>query len=117
MSDGLPVQGAPTNTVYVFRQLQAGEQRIQGAFERIDCPRTGPALFVRADGRLWRFTASALDAVAFIVYVPGARGAIGCGPRPAQERVYLTYRPARAPSEVTASPSLSSSSRRTSDDH
>ena len=85
------------SVVYVFRQLQPGEQRIEATFARIDCPRTGPLLQLRTPEREWTFTVAGLDSVEFIAYTPRQGGAIGCGPRPANERVYLTYRPTATP--------------------
>jgi hypothetical protein len=89
-----PSSRATGNTIYYFRQLLPGEERITGIFEKIDCPRTGPTLHVRTADRAWTFAVEDIKAVEFIVYKASAGGAIGCGPRPAGERVHLTYRPA-----------------------
>jgi hypothetical protein len=86
--------------VYVFRQLQPGEQRIEGILERIDCPRTGQVLRVRAAGRQLTFTLAAIDDVEFIAYTSGQSGTVGCGPRPPNERVYVTYRAAAKPGDA-----------------
>ena len=89
--------GAGASIVYVFRALQPGEQRVEGIFERIDCPRTGPVLRVQSGDRRLTFTLAALDDIEFIAYTPRQGGSVGCGPRPANERVYVTYRaPAKA---------------------
>lgn len=92
--------GSSGTTVYYFRQPLPGEVRITGIFEKIDCPRTGPTLHVRTSERAWTFTVEDIKAVEFIVYNASGGGAIGCGPRPAGERVHLTYRPAPAAGAV-----------------
>jgi hypothetical protein len=90
-----PSSAGQTGSVfYVFREMQPGEQRVTGIFEKIDCPRTGPLLQVRTPERAWIFSVQDMAAVEFISYTTTRGGAIGCGPRPPGERVYLTYRPA-----------------------
>ena len=83
---------------YVFRRLEPGEERIDGVLEQIACPRTGPVIHVRTVDRAWTFSVADLDKVEFITYSP-REGGIGCGPRPVNERIYLTYRPSQKPGE------------------
>lgn len=96
--DGLAPPLSGGGIQYVFRKLEPGEERIEGVLEQIACPRTGPVIHVRTADRAWTFSVADLDKVDFITYTP-REGGIGCGPRPANERVYLTYRPSQKPSE------------------
>lgn len=81
----------PGQTYYVFRELQPGEQRIEGVLERIECPRTGIVLHVRQEARTLRFTAEKFDGVEFITYDETLSGSVNCGTRTPPDRVYVTF--------------------------
>lgn len=85
----------------VFRDLQAGEQRLKGVLERIECSRAGAAvLHVRsADGQI-RASAARLEAVDFISYRDDIAGSVGCGPLKPLLSVYLTWRAGKGDEKV-----------------
>ena len=82
--------------VPLYREVQPGEQRMEGTFERIECPRGRVILHVRAGDRVLRFTSGNFDAVEFLSYRSTPQPPIRCGQRPAGDHVYLTWRPAPA---------------------
>lgn len=83
----------PSRVTHVFRELEPGEQRVEGILERIECRGTAPELHVRADDRTLRFKAPKLDTVEFITYRDELTGSVGCGPRTPPDRVYVTFTP------------------------
>jgi hypothetical protein len=81
-----------------FRPVQAGEQRIEGLLERIDCPPDGPARFVVRDASGVRSLAvSRIADVDFISYRADLTGGVQCGPFKEPMRVYVTVREEPAP--------------------
>ena len=76
-----------------FRAVEAGEQRVEGALERISCP-AGAAVsfYVRTGAGVETFQAAKFDAVDFISYRDDLTGSITCGPIKEPQRVYLTWR-------------------------
>ena len=93
-ADARPASGI---AVPIFRELQKGEQRIEGTLGKIECPRSGVIVHVRVGERTARYSASSLDAVEFLTYRADQTGPVQCGARPASERVYLTWRPSTDP--------------------
>ncbi|HJR60624.1 MAG TPA: hypothetical protein VJ813_14535 [Vicinamibacterales bacterium] len=93
-SPGDPPRFATGFVVPLFRELRAGEQRLEAAFERIECPRDGLILHVRIGGRLARYSAATFEAVEFLSYRDDLTGPVRCGPRVPPDRIYLTWRPA-----------------------
>jgi tetratricopeptide (TPR) repeat protein len=85
-----------------LRPLEAGEERVQGQFLKLDCDNKGVAFFhVQAADRTYRIRATALQRVQLTAYVPGA-GSISCGPRKTPENVVLSYKPASDPKDTKA---------------
>jgi tetratricopeptide (TPR) repeat protein len=85
-----------------LRPLAAGEQRVQGAFLKLDCDSKGVAYFsIQAADRVYRIRTTALHNVQLTAYVPNP-GNISCGPRKTPENVVLTYRPAGDPKDSKA---------------
>jgi hypothetical protein len=76
----------------VFREVQAGETRVEGMLERIDCAAGRITLSLRLPDRVARFQAAAFTAIEFISYRADLRGAIACASRTPPDRVYLTWR-------------------------
>lgn len=92
---GTPADAASSTegTVVIYRRRQAGEQRVEGILERIECSHTGAFLHLGMDGRTEKFPVPALEDVQFISYGTGHVGPVSCGARTPPDRVYLTYRP------------------------
>jgi hypothetical protein len=78
--------------VPIFRKIGPGELREPGIFEGADCARDGVTFRIRTSSRLLRASAKAFDQVEFFTYRSEPPGQVGCGARPAPERVYVTYR-------------------------
>jgi hypothetical protein len=77
----------------IFRELQTGEQRMEGLLDRIECRAGGTAVFFlrTADGPA-RAAAESMAAVDFISYRDDLSGSISCGPMKSPLSVYLTWR-------------------------
>ena len=72
--------------------VQAGEERVEGILERIDCAATGTATFgLREVGSPGPLRARLSD-VEFITYRDDLTGGVKCGSMPPQMRVYITWR-------------------------
>lgn len=85
-----------------LRPVEAGEERIQGLFIKLECDNRAVAYFIIQVGeRLYKIRATALDQVQLISYVPGA-SEVGCGVRKNQENVVITFRPRTDPKDVRA---------------
>jgi hypothetical protein len=78
----------------VFRELQAGEQRVEGFLERIECPAGRPVFHLKTPAGAMTFTATQLPAVDLISYRADVTGTVSCGPFKEPLAVYLTWRPA-----------------------
>jgi len=77
----------------VFRVVKEGEERTEGALERIVCAAGGAAMLeVRGESGVLRFAAPRMDAIDFITYRNDLHGGITCGPRVPPDHVYLTWR-------------------------
>lgn len=77
----------------VFRRLEAGEQRLEGMLEQIECRGASAVLHVRAVDGLVRLTAPRMSEVDFITYRDDVSGAIACGPLATPLRVYVAWKP------------------------
>lgn len=76
----------------VYRELQPGEERIEGVLERIECSTGGAAtLHVRTVEGTAQATAPRMDKVDFITYRDDLTGSVQCGPITPAPRVYLTW--------------------------
>jgi tetratricopeptide (TPR) repeat protein len=85
-----------------LRPTEAGEERIQGLFVKLECDNRAVAYFIiQAGDRLYKIRATALDRVQLVSYVPGA-SEVSCGVRKNQETVIITFRPATDPKDVRA---------------
>lgn len=77
----------------VLRPVEAGEQRVLGTFEAVDCANGAVVLRVAIDGRVLALQAKQFTDVDFISYRSSAPGEVNCGPQKTRDRVYATYRP------------------------
>ena len=77
----------------VFRRLEAGEQRLEGMLEQIECRGASAVFHVRAVDGLVRLTAPRMSEVDFITYRDDVSGAIACGPLATPLRVYVAWKP------------------------
>ena len=79
-----------------FRALQAGEQRLDGMLEQIDCaPGKSPVLRVRVASEIVEVEGQ-MSAVQFITYRDDLTGGVTCGKRTPM-RVYVTWREGTSP--------------------
>jgi hypothetical protein len=79
--------------VPAYRQVQAGEQRIQGTLERIDCPAGAAARFmVRDAAGLTPLEVARMADVDFISYRGDLTGSVSCGSLKEPMRVFVTWR-------------------------
>lgn len=88
------VPGAAPEVKTIYRELKAGEQRVDALLRRIECPPGRPVSFVlqRKDKSVAKYAAPALGSVEFIAHRPDFRGPVTCGGKTPPERVYLTYK-------------------------
>jgi tetratricopeptide (TPR) repeat protein len=83
-----------------LRPLEAGEERIQGVFLKMECDNKGVAYFiVQAGDRAYKFRAVSLGQVQLTAYTPGATQ-VSCGPRKTPENVVFTFRPSKDPKDL-----------------
>jgi hypothetical protein len=95
-ADKPPTDNSARKFKPAYRVLQAGEQRLEGTLERIDCPEGQPAIFrvrtsldvVELEGRM--------GDVQFITFRDDLTGGVPCGPREPM-RVYATWREGTSP--------------------
>jgi hypothetical protein len=84
----------PGITKPVYREVQAGEQRVEGLLLRVDCPRGRPIVFaVKVKDRVTMYQAPRLDAVEYIAHTPDFKGGMTCGGRMPGDPVFLTWKP------------------------
>jgi cytochrome c-type biogenesis protein CcmH/NrfG len=88
------------SSIPVLREVQAGEQRILGTLDAIDCAKGTIVLRVTSNGRALALRTKQLADVDFISYRSTAPGAVSCGPQKSRDRVYATYRPDAAASGI-----------------
>ena len=85
-----------------LRPLEAGEQRIQGLFLKLECDNKGVAYFsIQATDRIYKVRATALERVQLTAYV-SAPAEVSCGVRKNPENVVFTYRPTSNPKDARA---------------
>jgi tetratricopeptide (TPR) repeat protein len=86
-----------------LRPVEAGEDRIQGIFLKLECDnRTGIAYFIiQAGDRAYKIRAISLAKVQLTSYIP-AGGEVSCGPRKTPENTVFTFRPAKDPKDLKA---------------
>jgi thioredoxin-like negative regulator of GroEL len=93
-SSNAPSTTRPSGFRPIFRELQAGEHRLEGMLERIECTVAGStAVFhIRTPEGGARATARRMADVDFITYRNDLTGSVGCGPVKPPLPVYLTWR-------------------------
>jgi hypothetical protein len=86
------VPGETPETRTLYRPLKTGEQRVEGALRRIECPHGRPVTFVLQlpDKTPAKYSAPTLGAVEYIAHTPTFRGPVSCGGRTPPDRVYVT---------------------------
>jgi hypothetical protein len=97
--EGLPEAERAANQpdfIPVYRELGAGEQRVEGTLEQIECARGTIVLHVRTADRVARFHAARLEEIEFITYRTDLSGKVSCGKRAVPEKVIVTWRAARS---------------------
>jgi Flp pilus assembly protein TadD len=80
-----------------LRPVGAGEQRVFGTFQAVDCVNGSVVLRVATGGRVLALRTKQLADVDFISYRSNMAGEVNCGPQKTQDPVYATYRPIAAP--------------------
>ena len=78
--------------VPLLREIQAGEQRVLGTLDAIDCANGTIVLRVTSNGRALALMTKQFADVDFISYRSTAPGSVSCGPQKSRDRVYATYR-------------------------
>ena len=98
------VPGEKPETQAIYRQVKAGEQRIDALLERIVCPPGKPVTFMLKgkDGKVVRYSAPTLTSVEYIAHNPAFRGPVSCGSYAPPEHVYLTSKKVNGADRVVA---------------
>jgi tetratricopeptide (TPR) repeat protein len=78
----------------IYRELQAGEERVEGILGGIECPAGRPVFQLKTPTGVMTFTAARLSAVELSTHRPEFIGGVDCGPFKEPVAVYLTWRPA-----------------------
>lgn len=95
----------PTPADYLreaLRPVEAGEERIQGLFIKLECNNKGIAFFiVQAGDRTHKLRATSLNQIQFTAYTPTA-GDVTCGARKTQDNALITFRPVKDPKDIKA---------------
>jgi len=99
--DAPPQQMSPSEYLQqALRPVEAGEQRIQGLFIKLDCDNKGVAYFiVQAGDRAYKIRATSLGQVQLTAYT-SVSGEVSCGTRKTQENAVFTFRPTKDPKDV-----------------
>ncbi|HYW72094.1 MAG TPA: tetratricopeptide repeat protein [Pyrinomonadaceae bacterium] len=84
-----------------LRPLQAGEQRVQGSFLKMDCDKGVAYFSIQAAERPYRIRAAVLQRVELTAYTRPS-GNISCGPRKDPENVLVTFKPTTDAKDVKA---------------
>jgi hypothetical protein len=92
----------PSREQTVYRTVGAGEQRVEGLLERMDCSAKRIEFVVKLPDRVARFQAASLGAIEFISYRTDLQGSVACGPRKPADHVYVTLRPGNLDGTVVA---------------
>jgi hypothetical protein len=92
----------PAEPQPVFRSVGAGEQRLEGTLERIQCSAKRIEFIVRVGDRVARFQAAKMDQVEFFTYRTDLQGSVACGARTPSDPVYITVRPGELEGTVVA---------------
>jgi len=92
----------PAEVRPVFREVGAGEQRVEGRLQRIDCSPNRIEFIVDVGDRVAHFLSTGLDKVEFITYRSDLEGAVECGARNPTDPVYVTWRAGELDGTVVA---------------
>ena len=76
-----------------LRLVLAGEQRVLGTFDAVDCVNGAVVLRVASNGRVLALETRQLADVDFITYRSNSSGEVNCGPQKNRDQVYATFRP------------------------
>jgi len=90
-----------TPTVLDLRPLRSGESQVLGHLTRIDCVTGAVRVYVKTGTETLMAAAPKLQSIELRTYRGDKEFMLGCGARPASDRVYLTWRSA---SSSTAAP-------------
>jgi hypothetical protein len=92
-----------TDTRPAYRELQKGEEQVEGLLQRVVCPTGGPVAFmIKVKDRAERFEAARLGDVDYIAHTPDFKGPMSCGGRGAGDRVLVTWKKAGTARRVVA---------------
>jgi hypothetical protein len=95
--------GRPGITKPVYRELQPGEQQVEGLLLRVDCRRDRPVIFaVKVKDRVAMYQAPKLGAVEYIAHTPDFKGPMECGGRMPGDPVLLTWKTVGTSQRVVA---------------
>jgi hypothetical protein len=88
------VPGAAPEVKTIYREVKAGEERVDALLRRIECPPGRPVSFVlqMKDKSVAKYAAPTLGSVEFIAHRADFRGPVTCGGKTPPERVFLTYK-------------------------
>ena len=87
----------------IYREIKAGERRVEGLLLRVECPAGRPVTFImKTKDGVAKYQAPRLDAVEYIAHTPSFKGPMTCGGRMAGDPVYLTWTTAGAGPRVVA---------------
>ena len=92
----------PAEAKPVFRDVGAGEQRVEGRLQRIDCSPKRIEFIVDTGDRVAHFEAAGMDKVEFISYRDDLQGSVACGERNPPDPVYVTVKPGDLDGTVVA---------------
>ena len=85
--------GEPSVVKPIYRELKAGEERVEGLLQRVECPPGRPVSFVmKLKDRVVKYQAPRLDAVEYIAHTPDFKGPMSCGGRMSGDPVFLTWK-------------------------
>ena len=77
----------------IYREVKAGEERVEGLLQRVECPPGRPVTFVmKLKDRVAKYQAPRLDAVEYIAHTPDFKGQMTCGGRMSGDPVFLTWK-------------------------
>ena len=92
-----------TETKPAYREVQKGEEQVEGLLQRVVCPTSGPIRFmIKVKDRAEPFEAPRLGDVDYIAHTPDFKGPMTCGGRGAGDRVLVTWKKAGTGRRVIA---------------
>ena len=101
-----PAIPTPETLRPAFRTVESGETRVFGTMTSIECAGATVTVVVQIGARRLRITTSGSESIRFITYRDKKSAQVGCGPRPASETVYLTWRGADSGGDEIRSDSI-----------